>query len=171
MCFCEWLWDFLGANFEAIIAFCALSLTVCQLAISRRHNRISVRPFLVANSSTVESDGKFFYEYSICNAGIGPACIKSFEVKHNNRILNNKPTVLEQQLESIISFKLSHISTFNIDYVLEPKREKLLLRFDVSSLNDKNIIKDIMEKSLDSLHLVIEYESFYGDQFTFDTRE
>ena len=73
------IWGWAGDNASAIIAVCALVLTIYQARLARRHNRLSVRPLL---SSFVEqvSGPDARITFSLVNNGLGPALVDSFEV-------------------------------------------------------------------------------------------
>src|SRR5712672_755633 len=87
--------DFVGQNVAAIIALCALGLTVYQAGIARRHNRLSVRPSLTSfTHRAVGHDARF--AVTLENNGLGPAVIDSFEVTLGGQPLNvhNRDEVL-----------------------------------------------------------------------------
>lgn len=72
----------IGDHAEAVIAFCALGLTFQQGLATRKHNRQSVRPHLVAKTD-FRADGNsviFKASATLVNAGVGPAVIQSFVV-------------------------------------------------------------------------------------------
>jgi hypothetical protein len=70
------LWDWLSLNAANVIAVCALSATFWQAYISRRHNRLSVVPYLTTWEEVIEG----YIVFKIMNYGVGPARIKSFNI-------------------------------------------------------------------------------------------
>ena len=72
-------WEAIAGFSSAVVAVCALALTVWQAAISRRHNRLSVTPHLTTWTQPEEATGT--YSVEILNNGIGPALIQSFSLQ------------------------------------------------------------------------------------------
>lgn len=63
------------------IAVCALALTAYEGCATRRHNRLSVRPFLYT-SFNYDKEGSGWYLY---NKGVGPAFIRWGEVRFDGK--------------------------------------------------------------------------------------
>src|SRR3989344_2263262 len=83
-------WEAIAAIASAIIALCALGLSIWQGYLSRGHNRISVRPHLTMWTHKYHGDG--LYAADIVNNGIGPAIIKCFSVKLDGKKIEGKET-------------------------------------------------------------------------------
>ena len=76
MCF-NYFWSWLSANATNVIALTALAATFYQAYISRKHNKLSVKPYLTTwNTTTPEG----YSILAIINNGVGPAHIKSFGI-------------------------------------------------------------------------------------------
>lgn len=60
------------------LSLCALSLTLWQGYLTRKHNRLSTRPHLTLNSHLFVNGT--FYAVDLKNDGLGPAFIKSISV-------------------------------------------------------------------------------------------
>jgi len=72
-------WSVITGISSAVIALCALGLSIWQGCLARTHNRLSVRPHL---TTWTHSDAdKGFYVVELINNGIGPAIIEEFTVK------------------------------------------------------------------------------------------
>ncbi|MEO5799239.1 MAG: hypothetical protein ABIZ70_10160 [Gemmatimonadales bacterium] len=65
-----------------VIAVASLAITLYEARATREHDRMSVWPRLVQESS--DSGGR--YDRAITNAGLGPALIKSFEVRLDDSV-------------------------------------------------------------------------------------
>ena len=73
----SYFWNWLSANASNVIALSALAATFWQAYISRKHNKLSVKPYLTTWTTT-SSDG--YVIVKIINNGVGPAHIKSFSI-------------------------------------------------------------------------------------------
>jgi hypothetical protein len=72
------IWKFTGENASEIIAFSALGLAVWQGYIARRHNKLSVRPYLTFSSTFLDEEPHFTVD--IKNNGLGTAIITDYKV-------------------------------------------------------------------------------------------
>lgn len=82
-----------------VIALCALAATIWQAAISRRHNKLSVRPVLTLYRRDI--DGVIY----VRNNGSGPAIIKSYEIWKNGALVDEEhlPKLLPHAFEALDS--------------------------------------------------------------------
>lgn len=60
------------------VAACAFITTIWQAAITRKHNRMSVKPHLTTWTTTIH-EGRS-YAVHLMNNGLGPALITKYEV-------------------------------------------------------------------------------------------
>ena len=65
-------------------AVCALVATIWQGVVTRKHNRLSVKPVLTLYRE--ESDGKIY----IKNNGTGPALIRDYELYKDGRFVDER---------------------------------------------------------------------------------
>jgi hypothetical protein len=72
-------WEAVAALASVVIAFCAFVLTVWQVVTTRRHNRLSVKPFLTTWTDSDYDENR--YGIKLINNGVGPALIKSFTIE------------------------------------------------------------------------------------------
>ena len=72
----------LAASSAIVVALASLAITLYEASATREHDRMSVWPRLVQESS--DSGGR--YDRTITNAGLGPALIKSFEVRLDDTV-------------------------------------------------------------------------------------
>lgn len=166
----EALLIFLRDNATVIIAVCALYLTLKQLGISRKHNKMSVRPHLITSTESDEKEGVF--KLILKNNGIGPAQFKKVSL-----FLDDELFVLngERKIKDMLSKmfdKHHHYSSSQTDlgdnYVMSPNEEIMLLEFKlIEPVSERKNVVDILNRA----DMSIEYESFYGDSFIFDTKE
>lgn len=164
-------WQFIGNNAAEIIALCALVFTAYQLSVTRKHNKLMVKPHLCLSTNTYADDDGFEFEALIKNNGIGPAVIKKYKLFLDKKELSN--TELDS-LESIVRNQLQRAVTgfgfikLNVDYVISEKGEELFLNFTVPT--NLNTSLEELKKSIDKFDVYIEYQSIYGQTYTFDSQ-
>lgn len=87
----------------AVIALCALFVTIWQGVQNRRHNRLSMRPLL--HFDFLAKDG--IVSISLKNTGVGPAVIKKFTVELDGKELyGNEYELLKTIIEE---FEIEHL--------------------------------------------------------------
>lgn len=153
---------------SALVACLALGLTIWQGSLTRRHNRLSVRPHLVVETSSDD----FEYEVRLTNNGLGPAVIKRIDVTvDGNPILEDKMHKFELLLRRL--FKnfafLDETTELSNNYVMaENECVKIMnLKFNGTKKPAPSWIK----AQLNTVNLIIEYESFYKESLKLDTTE
>ena len=151
---------------SAVVAVCALVVTIWQGRQNFRHNMLSVKPFLGALEH-YEHDGKHGQlTFELINGGVGPAIIKNFillydgkEVARNNR--EDHEAFLKQLLKD---YKIFDISCCIPGAAIQIGERLNLLTFGY----------DIEKHSIDfinKLNLVVDYQCLYKrETFTFDSR-
>jgi hypothetical protein len=156
------------------ISILALSFTIYQGYVTRKHNRISVEPILAFTSGfltlkdTVYTDE---YKISIKNNGLGPALIKSFDVYIvDDPITSEKYEVGREDLLAAaggiatIGFTYKFIYTtesFGNASVLDPNTTIDLLKWD---FNANEEIKHNIMLGLRKINIRIQYTSLYKDK-------
>lgn len=160
--------DNIIAATSAFVAVLALGLTIWQGTLTRKHNRLSVRPHLV-----IETDsGVHEFEVKLTNNGLGPALIKRINV-----VVDGKPSSQdkESRFESLLKSLFENIDSevetteFGDNYVMAEKESVKIMKITFTGNNkpDPSAIK----ARLNSADLLIEYESFYNEPFKLDTSE
>lgn len=159
--------NYIVDNFSGILAICALFLTVYELRSTRQHNRLSVRPFLTDNSHTDRTATLTTETLEIINTGIGPALIKKFQVFKDEKLLIwDEHDDLERQLsEAIPGAKIIHMQTYK-DAGAIPANERIPILKYISDNQNADVLKKLI-KDMPKFILKIEYESLYGDKFTY----
>src|SRR3989338_4510805 len=118
-------WEAIAGFSSAVVAVCALGLTVWQAAITRRHNRLSVTPHLTTWTQFEQATGR--YSIEILNNGIGPALIKSFSVQVDGQpIVGEESEPIEKALKVLFpqySFQSSQ-SYMARGYMMSPKEAR-----------------------------------------------
>ncbi|MCW8983096.1 MAG: hypothetical protein OQK13_03540 [Gammaproteobacteria bacterium] len=165
------IWSWLGCNAAEIIATSAMTFTAYQVIVTRRHNKISVRPHLAESSDRNRKPGEGVLAFVVSNNGLGPAVIKKWEVLLDGEEINiSDHDAAESVIRDLLKEKEFNftIGTLGEGYVMPSNELKkvLIVHFKCKSDDDFNSV----ETSLNSLDLIIEYESMYGEKFKLDTR-
>ncbi|GGQ13875.1 hypothetical protein [Shewanella litoralis] len=141
-----------------LIALCALVTTIWQGMITRKHNKLSVRPII---SVYVIVSGDNTLGLKIVNQGLGPAIITSAFIKKNGfqfRLDDRKYLSLFPELtDNHFQFGLG-----GMQGSLVPLQPHWLISTEVH--NDLNIKKSLVS-ALNKIELEFEYESIYRDKF------
>lgn len=146
---------------SAIIASCALALTVFQAISSRTHNRISVRPAFcdwthISNNSL---------SFSIVNKGLGTAKIKSFNIFYKDKKFSH--TELQCKLKELFPDSIDSHTSELTPYSYVAKDEKILVLF-IQFENPERI--DAVEKVIgDCFSLKIVYSCLYGEELIYES--
>lgn len=164
-------------NVEAIIAACALGLTFYEGLATRKHNRLTVRPHLVAVTD-FKADGNsviFKASATLVNAGIGPAVIRSFVVLVGDEEHSVKsPAELLTLFEGIIG----HRATVEWHFFVPVKGYAMKAGEEIRIADLQLVLRESrfsnyrdLEGALSRFGLLISYESIYGEVFPYDSRK
>lgn len=163
-------WAVITGISTAVIALCALGLSIWQGVEARKHNRLSVRPHL---TTWTHSDAeKGFYVVELINNGIGPAVIEEFSVKADGTLVSGDGSEPIEKAMKIVLPNLqyqSRQSYLGKDYVMAPKERCTI--FAVQFLGHPLPSKEFVEHAIKRCDLEIPYKSFHGEKFPFSTQE
>lgn len=162
----EYLMDIIAEYFSAIIALCVLFFTAWQTFVQRRHNRISVKPFLHTHAERIENNSGATLQVLLINSGLGPAFINECTVLRNGMACD-----LEKEFKLMLGRHTArvHHTSLAKDTAI-PRNEKVIL-LSVSFPEISKEEGDNFEKEIDEFDVVIKYSSAYGDKFKFDSKE
>jgi hypothetical protein len=158
------IWNFLGANVAEIIALCALLFTAWNVWIQRRHNILSVRPYITRFVHLKRNEGVTEAKVEVMNHGLGPAFIKQFTT-----FLDKKECDYDEALDELlrdIKYDESR-SKLGPTYALLPGEVKVLLSLTLPFIEKEKYVP-ILEK-FDRLDVAIDYTCAYGNKYHFDT--
>lgn len=163
------VWIFLGNNFEAILALCALMLTINRISVMRTHNRISVKPFLTDHVNKDSDARKYSYSLELINNGLGPAFIKDFVVTFDGKKLDyNDDTDLRIQLQKLLpDGEITMCRVLGDGYAIAAKERCELLNIHTATKAQEKI--NSIKEMLDKLALNIRYESIYKEVSAYST--
>lgn len=149
-----------------ITAFFSFVITVIQAQITRRHNKLSVRPHIgIRTTTSIESP----INIKIKNNGVGPAFINSVELRIDNFKYdfcgNSDVTTLCNKIdETITDCEHIHYSKFNPPVVLDVGQEQLLIEFPTSIGNEE--LRDKIIKLLKKVQIQAEYRCLYKTKYS-----
>jgi isopentenyl phosphate kinase len=149
---------------SAVVAVLAMIATFWQADIARKHNKLSVRPFMEHREERLHGEQIMI---AIVNHGLGPAIYQSvfFNLSSSSDILSIN------DFHKYIALKLKpskmqfRINTFQGKTVFPPEKEVQLLTFLLSEEDNENF--EIIKGVLDQTTIHISYTSLYDEYFTY----
>jgi len=151
---------------SAVVAACALGVTVWQGRQNYKHNKMSVRPKLTASEDYEDDDKGRTVTFKLINAGFGPAVIKDFVLVYDGKeVANNNRKAYEDFLT-----QLSKDVVFQSLYSFIPDSSLLAgERYELFSFRHKHG-QDV--SFIDKLNLRVNYQSIYEDEiFVYDSKK
>lgn len=145
------------------IAAFALLVTLWQLSVIRKHNKLSVRPYLTFWES---HDGATnAYSLYLQNNGIGPAIITSFSVYVDHKRIDGRgDKALEKA--AFVLFKNSNVlverAYVNQGYSMAANEKRRLIQLNLKAITPPLTMTDL-EQVRDRVRIVIEYNSIYDE--------
>lgn len=151
------IWNWLGTNTAEIIASCALVFTTYQAYLSRKHNRISVRPKLALQAERNSQNHTGSIIINLSNSGLGPAEINSYtlELDGKEQSFKNSTEALDwiRNLVGIIEQK-SAIYSIIPGHVLSINESIIILHLDF--MEDGENGWDLIEKLMNRISLTVQ---------------
>jgi len=163
-------------NFDdaTIIAICALVLTVGQMWTNRRHNRLSVRPHLDSHIRRIWSDQGFTVSLAVRNVGIGPCITKDVRVfKDGARFMETAghavliEALVDACIQRKLNYRLSNHGLPGIGCGIKAAEEHCIA--EILFINLPRNVQHEVEALFNGVRIEIDYESFYGERWTFTT--
>lgn len=160
--------DSLVAFASMIVAVLALGVTVWQGLVTRRHNRLSVEPFLTWSvSRTFDEEGATFV-FAIENRGIGPALTKAcyFTVR-GERFSNGTEghdvvkALADAMLRPDVRYHLGHHGLPGRSSAISPGQDFVVAKLTFPNAGPEELAA--VEKKLEDVNFVVDYETIYGE--------
>lgn len=156
-----------GSIIAIIVGVAALYFTYYQIEMSRKHSRLSVKPHL--NINYVSDSGKMCFELE--NNGIGPAIIKTYSilingVRHDLIGIKNLSTIWNALKDLELNDEFIYLSSYEKDEALKIGYSKPILGIKNEYCDNEKVRLNFIEKVLFKIGFEIDYESFYGNEFT-----
>lgn len=151
---------------EKITAVCALIVSVCALAVSlyeinlnRKQQKIMAWPHLIGGSSFIRSQG---FRFLVQNNGLGPARIDHFEIHYKDKRFTEWEPLFEEMFGTV---DFSFYSTTASSKVVLSGKELVLVQVFEDGLYDK------LYKEWRNIEYRICYSSVYDDHWSWDGKE
>jgi hypothetical protein len=163
-------WEAVAALASVVIAFCAFVLTVWQVVTTRRHNRLSVKPFLTTWTDSDYDENRYGIE--LTNNGVGPALIKSFTIEVDGKKVSGEVSDQVKNALKILFPQREYTSSqsyVGLGYMMSAKEKRHLV--DVQFTGNNLPKPDEVLQKLKRARLVIDYESIYREKYCLDTDE
>ena len=161
------LWSFIGSNAAEIIACCAFFLAVWQGFVTRHHNKLSVTPQLVFET-TVQAKPRQVSVH-LNNSGIGPAEVISFKYFFDGKDLDSSEldVMFEYIGESFYNGKELEAGggVFRVGQYLSVGSRCLLFYVQTDPSLDETLNHQELIKNLKRLQIEVEYKSLYGKKY------
>ena len=168
MCIYNSAWSWLSNNASNVIAICALIATFYQAAVTRKHNRLSVKPHLTTWHSS-RYDGVEIFE--IINNGVGPALIKEFQLFADGQKIKGEGTdIVSNCIKTTFSaYNVSILDSGYLGngYMMSANEHRVLAAFTFEE--NKEPSEAEFEHLTNKIRLVVQYESIYGVPDTYDS--
>jgi hypothetical protein len=158
--------DWLAVAMSAIPAFIALWFTFRQNNLTKKHNKLMVKPHL--DDLVHEDVHTFQYEYSITNNGIGPAIIVGIQIFVDGSLIGSEktlPEIIKMLLPEIKDEQFGHHS-ISVGSYLTPEKHISVVIINCAS---KEVLLGVKEVIGSRAKLIITYESIYGDRQVFQS--
>ena len=161
-------WQSIIGVASIIIALCALVFTIKQGSQARKHNSLSVRPFLTIWTRQYSEKG--LYEVELINNGLGPALIEKFTVKVDGKVITGEGTEpVEKALKVVFPNHnyQSHQSYVDKGYSMAPKEKCTIVAIQFT--DQPWPTPESVSQAFNRAELEVAYKSFYEEPFLLST--
>lgn len=163
------------AIMAVLIALITGIFTAYQAFLTRKHNRLSVKPHITTWINEDSADGYYILCCNVMNNGIGPAVIKDYSVFYDGtKIGSNQDrkaleAAIEEKIKTQTGIIRQKIEVFGRDYPFPAGAQQTLLEIQIATnlRFDKKPYQDFIDK-FDADFI---YHSMYGEQFTYSTKD
>jgi hypothetical protein len=156
--------DFLSNYSAQIIAACALAFTGWSAYAQRKHNVLSVQPYLTTFTYHNKESGRGYLKVELLNNGLGPAYINKFEIYLNKELCEFEKAV--EHATKGIKAKYQKTS-LDVGYAMPAGGKQNLFSINFPCETDEEM--EAVEKQLNELDVSIGYQCAYGKVKNMDT--
>lgn len=161
-------WEAIAGLSSALIALCALGLTLWQIRTGICHNKLSVKPHLTTWSH--EDHQNHQYSVELLNNGIGPAFFESFQIQIDGQPVSGEGTELMEKVLKILFPQYQYSagkSYFSKGYIMAEKETRNLVSIEFYGNTVPSAAE--IEHAVRRTKLVVTYKSIYNEVFTYDS--
>ena len=149
---------------SAIVAFCALAIAIWQGYLTRRHNVLSVRPYLevVVTSSMLAKS-----HLVLKNGGLGPAVLDLVQFVYKKKTIDIRTNASYTEFLKLLALDFGDVKAEwyvpDKHSIISPGESIQLLA--VSSERDALKLKKAFDAVLSVTSVVVEYKCMYGKNY------
>jgi hypothetical protein len=161
-------WNWLSNNASNVIAICAFGATFWQAHLTRKHNKLSVKPYLTT-WTTMSSDG--YSVLKIINNGIGPAHIKSFKILVDGQKMVGEALEPHDKCLKLLfpEYKYDWYGSYlGVGYMMRSHEERDLIA--IKFIGEKMPEQVEVEHRAKRVQILIKYESIYKEEDDYDSQ-
>jgi hypothetical protein len=167
--------DFVVQNYQMvttwvslIVAVIALVFTIYQAILSRKHNRLSVRPSMTIWTHSEKNDHQGSLKVDLLNTGLGPAVIKKCVILYDGKpVTGDLHDFAESQLKAI-GPHIKLLAGAPREYAMPANENRTLIEiiFPMENAQTSELYKNFLNR----FDLICEYQSVYGEKMEFDSQ-
>jgi hypothetical protein len=155
-----------------VVACVAILFAYSQVTLTRKHNRLSVRPQLALEpygTTDREKDGDITVIIKLENNGLGPAFVEGWKLYFDSDVIGTNKDVWAYRNEVITRVcefepTASRYCIIYVDgYAIPPSNSADLIKIVVPRLAGKSF--DCCWRFMDRFGFLIRYSSIYGEHF------
>lgn len=160
----------IGESCAILVAALALGFSIWDRYRARKHERLMLKPVIL--ETRMKWPEKGIWQYSIVNAGLGPAIVTSMRLYRDGELL--KPVGGVPPMEQIAKhyrqgYEASSAACDMTGALWIPSNSERSL-LELNYTDDKRPTEQEIEKKSSPLAIVIHYESIFGEKFIFDPK-
>jgi hypothetical protein len=145
----------------AAIALAALTVTIWEGITNRRHNRLSLRPFLSITQHLGGTQGRF--GISVDNDGLGPAAITRCSVSVDGDVISDEEDPDWNVVLSKLGLEVEAICERIRGRAIHSGDRKWLLTIRLEDASEP--VRKALLGAFKRLRVEIHYDSFYGEGY------
>ena len=154
-----------------IIAIAALSTSIWQAFLTRKHNRLSVTPSITTTSTVVAGEPvSCIFE----NHGVGPATIMSVKLSYGNNNFEIKNYEDFKSFFRSVNINLDDDIAHTVTATMSPATlapGKSITFFNFPDSGDDPELYSSLLKTMDTLEIELTYKCIYGVSYTSSTKK
>ena len=152
-----------ASTVATITAVAAILLGIWDSTQTRRHNRLSVAPYLVVDYTVQASTEQSRYSVSLTNEGVGPAIVRSVQItlpaSLGGGTFDDWGEVAE--LLRTRGYTVPNYWNFEGGEALGVQKDRQL----ITAFMPRDAASAGMQESIAGIQVVVRYASVYGDEY------
>lgn len=167
--------DTVIAAMAMLVALITGIFTAYQAYLTRRHNRLSVRPHVSTWVHEEKTPDYYIIRCEVLNNGIGPAILRDYSVFYQGtKIGSNQErkaleAAIKEKLNSLQGIVKKNVSVFGKEFSLLAGSRHVLFEMKIAmhAQFDEKIYQDFVDR----FDADFSYRCMYGQKFKFSTKD